>query len=156
MTKAKKVLAPSPITLLLKISSKLWSLEQESNWLWSSKEERLFWERGSTDAYDFLCCCCFLCSILIYTQILGLSYPFSCWLSSSLFDNSGTTAEYQKPKTPSPPLSHNSGASISCKSSSLSMSGMRRSRTHHFLHTARCLKLRNGFTYLRVLQLSYK
>nr|POF00026.1 peroxisomal (s)-2-hydroxy-acid oxidase glo4 [Quercus suber] len=29
MTKAKKVLAPTPIALLLKISSKLWSLERE-------------------------------------------------------------------------------------------------------------------------------
>ena len=50
----------------------------------------------STNAYDFLCCCHFLCSILIYTQILGLSHPFSCWLSSSLFDNSGRNTKNQR------------------------------------------------------------
>ena len=79
----------------------------------------------STNSYDFLGCCCFLCS-------------------------KGTTAEYQKPNTPSPPPSHNSRTSISGKSS-LSSLGIRRSRTHHFLHTARCLKLLNGFTYLSYL-----
>ena len=43
---------------------------------------------------------------------------------------------------------HNSRASISGKSYSLFGFGMRRSRTHPFLHITRCLKLRNVFSFL--------
>ena len=48
-----------------------------------------------------------------------------------------------KDSLPSP--SHNSRASISGKSSSLSKFGMQRRRTHPFLHTAQCLKIHNCF-----------
>ena len=81
-------------------------------------------------------------------------HPFNQNTSQQVFFSEWTTTEHQKPKTLSPPPKHNSRASISAKSSSLFGFGMRRSRTHPFLHIARCLKLWNVFTYLRVQQVS--
>ena len=67
--------------------------------------------------------------IILFNQGLILRFFKPCTLWSTMFSI------------------HNSRASISGKSSLFGF-GMRRSRTHPFLHITRCLKLRNVFSFL--------